>query len=136
MKWWSVAVALLCLLACRDPNSYQPFDPTNPDPPGPPVLVYPTNGWVSDDFAYPQDVDFSWQDVAGAQFYQIEVYRDSLLRSQYLMYSNSRTTQTSLTATLPYYGLYFWRVRAASRSWNDYTDWSSPFYFALPNPAR
>lgn len=136
MRWWLVPVALLCLLSCRDPNSYQPFDPSMPDPPAPPALVLPTNGWVSGDFAYPQAVDFTWQGVAGAQFYQIEVYRDSLLRSQYLMYSNPRVYQTSATDTLPYYGLYFWRVRASSRNWNNYTDWSSVSRFALPNPAR
>jgi hypothetical protein len=136
MKWWFASVALLCLLACRDPNSYQPFDPTKPDPPPPPVLISPASGWVSSDFAYPQDVDLRWQAVPGAQFYQIEVYRDSLLRSDYLMYSNPRAALTSLTATLPYYGLYFWRVRASSRNWNNYTGWSSPFHFALPNPAR
>ncbi len=136
MKWWLVPVAVLCLLACRDPNSYQPFDPTNPDPPDPPVLIYPASGWVSGDFAYPQDVNLKWNEVFGAQFYQVEVYRDSLLRSQYLFYSDPRATHTLVTATLPYYGLYFWRVRAASRNWNNYTDWSAVFHFALPNPAR
>jgi hypothetical protein len=136
MKWWFALLVLLCLLACRDPNSYQPFDPTKPDPPIPPVLIYPTNGWVSDDFAYPQDVDFSWQGLAGAQFYQIEVYRDSLLRSQYLVYSSRRVYQTSLTVPDSTWGLYYWRVRAASSNWNNYTDWSSAFHFSLPNPAR
>lgn len=131
-----VWVALLCLLACKDPNSYKPFDPTMPDPPAPPVLSYPVNGWVSDDFAYPQNVNFGWQGVSGAQFYELEVYEDSLLRSQYLVYSNPRVTQTSLTVSVSTYGLYFWRVRAGSRYWNNYTDWSAPFRFALPNPAK
>ncbi len=63
MKWWSVPVALLSLLACTDPTSYQPFDPTKPDPPAPPVLTSPANGWMSDDYAYPQNVSCSWQAV-------------------------------------------------------------------------
>jgi hypothetical protein len=136
MKWWSVAVALLWLLACRDPNSYQPFDPTKPNPPAPPVLSYPVNGWVSDGYGYPQDVNFGWQRLAGAQFYQIEVYRDSLLRSQYLVYAADRVTLTAVTDSIPNWGMYYWHVRAASRYWNNYTDWSDPFHFALPNPAK
>jgi len=133
----SLCVSLvLALFACKDPNSFQPFDPTMPDPPAPPGLVYPANGWVSDNWGYPQDVDLGWQELPEAQFYQIEVYRDSLLPSGHLTYANRRVTQTSLTATMPAYGRYYWRVRAASRNWNDYTDWSQPSRFALPNPAR
>ena len=129
-------VVLLCLLACKDPNSFQSFDPNKPDPPGPPVLTYPTDGWVSDQFAYPQDISFGWQQVSGTQFYQIEVYRDSLLRSQYLIYANERITQPALTASFSNWGLYYWHVRAASRNWNSYTAWSAPFRFGLPNPAK
>ena len=136
MKLALVACLVLVVIACKDPNSFQPFDPTKPDPPAPPQLSLPTDNWISDDFGYPQDVTLGWQPLPGAQFYQVEVYRDSLLRSQYLFYSNARVTLTSVTASLPYYGLYFWRVRAASRNWNNYTDWSSPFRFALPNPAK
>jgi hypothetical protein len=133
---WSASVALLCLLACKDPNSFQPFDPSMPDPPAPPGLVYPVNGWVSDNWGYPQDVDFSWQRLPEAQFYQIEVYKDSLLPSGHLTYSNQRVTSIALTASFDHYGRYYWRVRAASRNWNNYTDWSEPFWFGLPNPAR
>jgi len=136
MKLPLVACLVLAVLACKDPNSFQPFDPTKPDPPGPPVLTYPSNGWTSDKYAYPQDVNLGWQQVSGAQFFQIEVYRDSLLRSQYLEYSNQRVFQTSLTVPISTYGLHYWRVRAASRNWNNYTNWSSTFEFQLPNPAR
>ena len=132
--WWSAAVALLCLLACKDPNSYQPFDPTKPDPPAPPVLSYPINGWVSDDFAYPQVVSFGWQRVPGAQFYEVQVSWDSLFI--HVPYSNPRIYQTSVADSIYDHGLYYWRVRAASRNWNNYTDWSSSFRFALPNPAQ
>ena len=135
MRLALVAGLVLALLACTDPNSFQPFDPTKPDPPGPPVLVQPSSGWMSDQYGYPQDVSFGWQQVSGAQFYQIEVYRDSLLRSQYLAYANERVTQPSLAASLSTYGWYYWRVRAASRNWNNYTAWSAPFRFGLPNPA-
>jgi hypothetical protein len=136
MKLTLVACLVLTLFACTDPNSFQPFDPTKPDPPAPPQLVAPADSWVSDSYAYPQKVNFGWQAVLGAQFYQIEVYRDSLLRSEYLRYSNQRVTQPTLSAPFSGCGLYYWRVRAASKNWNNYTDWSSPFRFGLPNPAK
>ena len=131
--WWSAAVALLCLLACKDPNSYQPFDPTKPDPPAPPVLSYPINGWLSDSYAYPQNVNFGWQAVPDAQFYEIQINADSLSPSPR---PGLRVNRTSVAESIPECGRYYWRVRAASSDWNNYTDWSLPFHFTLPNPGR
>jgi hypothetical protein len=136
MRLTLVACLVLAVIACKDPNSFQPFDPTKPDPPAAPQPTTPADGWMSDKYAYPQDVGLGWQQVSGAQFYQIEVYRDSLLRSQYLVYANERVTQPALTASISNWGLYYWHVRAASRSWNNYTVWSDSFRFSLPNPAR
>jgi hypothetical protein len=136
MKLALFACLVLAVLACKDPNSFQPFDPTKPDPPAPPELVYPINGWVSDRFAYPQGVSFGWQAVSGGRFCQIEVYRDSLLRSQYLVYANERVAQPSATASFSDWALCYWQVRAGSRNWNNYTDWSASFRFGLPNPGR
>jgi hypothetical protein len=87
-----------------------------------------------DNYSYPQDVSLEWRAVAGATFYQVEVYSDSLLTHLYL--SEGRVTTTRVVCTFGSYGTYFWHARAASRSWNDYTDWSAPFRFTLPNPAR
>jgi hypothetical protein len=132
MKWF-VWGALVCLLACKGPNSYQPLDPTKPDPPAPPLLTYPVNRWMSDCYAYPQNVSFGWQAVPGAQFYELQIQTDSLFPGTHpglLVY------QTSVVYSLETFGLYYWRVRAASSNWNNYTDWSSPFRFTLPNPAE
>jgi hypothetical protein len=133
MKWWLVSVALLGLLACRDPNSYQPFDPTNPDPPAPPVLAYPADGWMSDDYAYPQNVSFAWQAVPGAQFYEMQVNDDSLFPGTRPFW---RVYQTSVVYSFQTFGVRYWRVRAVSSNWNNYTNWSAPFHFSLPNPGR
>ena len=133
MKWWSVVVALLCLLACRAPNSYQPFDPTKPDPPAPSELTCPANGWISDDYAYPQNVCFGWQAVPGAQFYEMQIQTDSLFPSTH---PGLHVYQTSVDWSIQACGRYYWRVRAASSNWNNYTDWSSPFHFSLPNPGE
>jgi hypothetical protein len=132
MKWWLVPLALLCPLACRDPNSYQPFDPTRPDPPDPPVLIRPASGWMSDVYAYPQNVDFAWQAVPGAQFYELQYHTDSLFP---VVHPGKRVYQTSVAESVQGPGAYFWRVRAASSDWNNYTDWSAKSRFVLPWPA-
>ena len=133
----TVALCLaLALFACTDPFDFEPGDPTKPDPPAPPELILPSNNWQSDLYQYPQDVGLVWEALPGALFYQVEVYRDSLLRSQYLLYSNTRITQPSVTPSFSNHGWHYWRVRAASREWNNYTNWSEPFRFSLPNPAK
>ena len=126
-------MALLSLFACRDPNSCEPFDPTKPDPPAPPVPACPANGWRSDCYAYPQLVSFRWQAVSGAQFYQLQIHTDSLFPSPH---PGLRVYQASVDWSMQGCGLYYWRVRAASSDWNNYTDWSDPFWFSLPNPGR
>ena len=97
------------------------------------MLDYPVNGWQSYDYIYPQNVNFGWQAVPGAQFYEIQIHTDSLFP---VSHPGQHVYQTSVTMSMPGYGLFYWRVRAASSRWNDYTDWPDPFWFALPNPAR
>jgi hypothetical protein len=136
MKPTLVACLVLAVIACTDPYSFEPGDPTKSDPPPPPELILPSDNWQSDLYQYPQEVGLVWEALPTALFYQVEVYRDSLLQNQYLVYSNARVTRSSVTASFSSYGWYYWRVRAASREWNNYTDWSAPFRFGLPNPAK
>lgn len=137
MKRSALLTVLLILFACRDPYSFEPNDPTKPDPPPPPRLVLPAYGWISEDFAYPQDISLGWDGLPGVLFYQVEIYlNDSTLQSGSLTWSSQRVLYPSVTVQLGWYGWYFWRVRAASRGWNGYTDWSAASRFALPNPAR
>ena len=130
------ASLVLAILACTDPYSFEPGDPTKPDPPAPPQLVAPGDSWRSDDYSYPQEVAFEWHPISGPVFYQFEAYSDVTIDPQHLVYANQRVTSPTLTASFSRYGQYYWCVRAASRNWNDYTDWSTPFQFTLPNPAR
>jgi len=136
MRLLLVASLMLGLLACKDPYDFEPGDPTKPDPPAPPQLVAPADSWRSDDYTYPQEVSFEWQPIAGPVFYQFEAYIDSVLYPQQLVYANQKVTSTGLATSFGRYGWYYWRVRAASRNWNNYTDWSPPFRFCLPNPAK
>ncbi|MEO0079310.1 MAG: hypothetical protein ABIK44_01355 [candidate division WOR-3 bacterium] len=134
MRWSLLLIGVL--MSCRDPWDFEPNDPTKPDPPGPPVLLYPANGELIFNYAYPQDVNFEWRPVAQANYYQFEVYSDSCLSPESLLFSNPRVLENRLKVRFNHWGGYFWRVRAASRNWNNYTDWSEPFKFILPNPAE
>ncbi len=120
-------------LACKDPYDFEPGDPTRPDPPAAPVLSSPADGHNTETYVYPQDVELVWQAVPRAEFYQVRVYRDSLLQHQVI--TNDRVRSISTTVSLGF-GQYWWQVRAASRQWNDYTDWSIAWRFIIPSPAR
>jgi hypothetical protein len=132
----ALSTVLLCLLACTDPYSYEPGDPTKPDPPAPPQLIAPGDSWLSDSYIYPQEVAFGWQPIPAAAFYQFEVYNDWVIDPLKLVYANQRVAYAELTVEFNHYGKYYWRVRAASKNWNNYTAWSQPSRFGLPNPAK
>jgi hypothetical protein len=131
VRW--LFVSALLVLACKDPYDFQPGDPSKPDPPAAPVLSSPPDRYKGDNCSYPQNVEFQWRAVSGATFYQIEVFDDSTLKR--LRASDDRVKGASVTLSFGGYGDYFWHVRAASPAWNNYTSWSVPFRFALPNPA-
>ncbi|MBM3315647.1 hypothetical protein FJY71_07425 [candidate division WOR-3 bacterium] len=135
MKRLPFVLAALLLLACKDPFDFEPGDPTKPDPPGPPVLMFPVDGENTGNYAYPQDVRFEWRPLSRAEFYQIEVYSDSVLNVGTLVASDPRVNGTTVTLTFQWWGFYYWRVRAASRSWNNYTAWTAIRQFILPNPS-
>jgi len=125
------------LLGCKDPFSYQPHDPTLPDPPAPPAPLAPENGkHFKYDTPYPRDVTLQWTAVSGAEFYQVEVYTDSVLvESNLYVPLIDRVYSTGTTVSFRYHGQFFWRVRADNdRRWNAFTDWSELWNFWLPNP--
>jgi len=128
-------IFLLMSSGCKDPFSFQPDDPSKPNPPAAPILVHPADGEFIPNYAYPQNVEFEWQRVSGATSYQYECYSDPGLNPATLIYSNYRVTGTKISVRFSRYGEYYWRVRSASPNWNNYTDWSRVFSFTLPNPA-
>lgn len=130
-------LALVLSLGCKSPFDYEHRDPTLPAPPGPPVLQTPADGENTRNYAYPQDVGLGWSPVPGAEFYQVEVYRDSVLTEANLALPLlDRVYGPGVEVRLHRYGFYWWRARADSpRRWNAPTDWSRVFLFILPNPA-
>ena len=127
---------MLGLLACKDPSGFAPGDDPKPDPPEPPVPVYPLEGESTEEYGYPQDVVFQWQPVAGAFFYEIEVYTDSVLNPGNQYGAVGSITETQAGVGFHTYGTYYWHVRAGSPNWKWYTDWSELISFHLPNPTR
>uniref|UniRef100_A0A7C4GGF2 Fibronectin type III domain-containing protein n=1 Tax=candidate division WOR-3 bacterium TaxID=2052148 RepID=A0A7C4GGF2_UNCW3 len=125
----------LLLAGCQDPFGFEPGDPTKPDPPGPPVLKWPENGEMIVNYAYPQDVVLEWFAVKGAGFYQVEVYNDSVPGPGSLHVRRPDVAGSSVGVRFTRWGFYYWRVRAASRSWNNYTAWSELRRFLLPDPS-
>ncbi|MEO0077770.1 MAG: hypothetical protein ABIK86_02050 [candidate division WOR-3 bacterium] len=128
-----VLAMLLLVFACKDPYDFEPGDPNKPNPPAAPALRSPADGYNTETYVYPQDVELTWYPVERAEFYQVRVYRDSLL--QHLVAANDRARAVSMVFSLSF-GQYYWRVRAASRQWNNYTDWSVTWRFIVPSPAR
>lgn len=137
MKTLALGCLLLLLLACKDPFDYEHRDPNLPAPPGPPVPTTPVDSTNTRNYAYPQDVTLGWTPVAGAEFYQVEVYRDSVFIEQNLALPLlDRVSGPGTDIRLGRYGYYWWRVRADNaRRWKAPTDWSVVFVFLLPNPA-
>lgn len=131
----TVCLTALLVLGCKDPFSFEPGDPTKPDPPGPPVLKWPANGELIVNYAYPQDVTLEWYGIRGAGFYQVEVYTDSAPSQATLHTLKPEVAGTSVTVRFTRWGFYYWRVRAASRNWNNYTGWSGLWEFLLPDPS-
>jgi len=127
-------LAALLLTACQDPFSFEPGNPTKPDPPGPPVLKWPADGELILNYAYPQNLTLEWHAIRGAGFYQVEVHTDSVPSQSTLHTVKPDVPDSSLTVRFSRWGFYYWRVRAASRNWNDYTAWSGLRRFILPNP--
>jgi hypothetical protein len=132
----SLLVIVLVLLGCKDPYSFEPHDPDLPDPPGAPTLSYPENGRNTKDYGYPQDVALGWNPVSRAEFYQIEVFTDSVLVEANLYTTVDRANGTEHVLSCRSYGFYYWRVRADSpHRWNRASDWSAVRFFVCPNPA-
>lgn len=133
------ALVLACLLlaVCKSPFDYEHRDPNLPPPPAPPLLLVPADGENTRNYAYPQDVTLGWSGVAGAEFYQVEVYRDSVLIERNLALPMlDRVYGPGAEVRLGRHGFYWWRVRADNpRRWNAATDWSPVRFFILPNPA-
>ena len=126
------------LIACKSPHEYEHRDPNLPPPPEPPRLITPSDGENTRNYAYPQDVTLGWTAVPGAEYYQVEVYDDSVLtESNLALPMLNRVELTVTTVQLNKWGFYWWRVRADSpRRWNAPTDWTELNYFILPHPGH
>jgi hypothetical protein len=123
-----LGVILLSFISCTDPYGYRPDYPDLMDPPLPPVLISPLADAVFLSIV-PTTIKLEWQHVVGAEYYKIEIKRDTLLLD---VLDNVTTTTISYPVTA--YGTYYWRVCADSRLWKWYTEWSGFRRFSVINP--
>ena len=93
--------------------------------PLPPQLTYPANDTNVIFDSLPAEINFMWDRVQDEQFYDLEVYLDSLLVFERRVQNNSY--QTAFTST----GTYYWQVRAGSSLWQYNTDWSELWSFHI-----
>ena len=88
---------------------------------------------VPNGYIYLKYPTFKWTPVAGASFYNIQIYASSsLVINKIVSASACGTTYCSaVIGPLPYVSLYYWRVRAYDGNW---LPWSSFKYFTRLNP--
>ena len=112
---------------------------TNTPPPAPPAapsLVSPANNAI---LPLNQSITFSWNPVAGAATYQIQI-DDSSSFSSPLVLSRTGITQTQTTHTLTSERTFWWRVRGRTASGTNGA-WSTVRSFVIrrlstPTPTR
>ena len=112
---------------------------TNAPPPGPPAapsLVSPANNAT---LPLNQSITFSWNPVAGAATYQIQI-DDSSSFSSPLVLSRTGLTQTQTTHTFSSERTFWWRVRGRTASGTNGA-WSTVRSFVIrrlttPTPTR
>ncbi|HEX5940784.1 MAG TPA: hypothetical protein VFY66_00840, partial [Anaerolineales bacterium] len=112
---------------------------TNAPPPGPPAapsLVSPANNAI---LPLNQSITFSWNPVAGAATYQIQI-DDSSSFSSPLVLSRTGLTQTQTSHTFTSERTFWWRVRGRTASGTNGA-WSTVRSFVIrrlttPTPTR
>jgi len=108
-------------LECKNPEEYEPGDPSQPPPSAPDILL-PLSDTTFYGTVYP--VIFDWTSIDGAERYEIELDTNSFFSagSLYTTYSHPFTIQC-----IRYHSpktTYFFRIRGGSSLWTYYTDWS------------
>jgi hypothetical protein len=116
-------------ISCIDPYEYEPDFPDLLDPPQPPELLYPPTNSIFD-FGVPCSVVLEWQQVVGAETYDLEISIDTLVLDEI-----HNILECSCSYTAQEFGTYSWRVRADSRDWKWYTEWSDARTFVVRSPA-
>lgn len=122
-------ISFSVLISCMDPGDYEPEGPPEkPEPPGPPVMLTPTQDaeFHCREYAW---VQFDWTPVEGAQDYEIQ-YDTSASFTYAFPYPAYPPASFSLIFYAPM-TTYYARVRAYSSAWTWYTEWSDPRRFYL-----
>ncbi|OGC42103.1 hypothetical protein A2Y85_03890 [candidate division WOR-3 bacterium RBG_13_43_14] len=124
-----IMLALFIVFApsCRDPHEYEPpFDSLGP-PPEAALLIAPANNaaFLYDCWnPYPNDIEMIWTAIPGTQYYELKIDDNPELPGK-----AERVEDTTFIFVVSANGKYYWQVRAYSRNWTWYTDWSEKRIF-------
>lgn len=132
------AVGALVLLTlsgrCKDPDDFAPPEDTLSPPPGPPQLQSPMDHYVFmtpfaevEDGRFIIEISLSWDMVAGAEVYELELITGDL--PPYIIHCEDNSYYFQIINDFSKLCDYLWRVRAGSTQWDDMTDWSEQWHF-------
>jgi len=93
------------------------------------LLLSPPKGAIITSFP----IHFDWNDVNGANPYNIQVDNNSSFASPEADYQTSTSFILIYDNVLPQLGTYYWRIRSRFYNAGDYYwgDWSHPWYFTI-----
>ena len=93
------------------------------------LLLNPPKGAIIDSFP----IYFDWNDVNGANLYNIQVDNNSGFTSPEADYKTSKSFVEIYENVFPQFGTYYWRICSRFYSAGEYYwgEWSRPWYFTI-----
>jgi hypothetical protein len=111
---------------CKDPFEHAPPEDSLVPPPQPPVFLNPVDNFVLMTDSQNFRVAMNWEEVEGADIYQIEIEGDSYPKGIINVDTNYYEFGILLFDMLD---KYTWQARAHSSNWETYTTWSEKWHF-------
>jgi len=108
---------------CKNPEDFKPTEDSLIEPPEPPELISPPADTIyvwTPGIGDIYNLDFEWTFVNGAERYELEVSTDATFQNSEI----HATGVNSITIGFHNCNKYFWHVRAISKAWTWYTEWS------------
>ncbi len=96
------------------------------------LLLSLPKGAIIDSFP----IYFDWNNVGGANLYNIQVDNNSSFTTPEVDYKTSKSFYWIYSGLLPGFGTYYWRICSRFYNAGDYYwgDWSHPWYFTIIEP--
>lgn len=116
-----MALMVILLATCRDPDSYRPDDPYT-EAPAPPDIIYPLADTVVNGVVV--SVYFNWTQVTSAESYEIQYDTSLTWPSDWREIAAAVSCYISVRR-FEFTTIYYYRIRALSAQWQEgFTEWS------------